>query len=125
MTGQWTRTASNGAELWTTPSSELRTTCRSDPSIAFSFLFTLACVRFVYSQLARMQSEGLIGKVESEFDYNRAKLLDTMGAGVRNVVASYDKTEEARQLANEVPYLPTSVQSRLCGPVLFLSVATD
>lgn len=49
------------------------------------------------------QSEGLIGKVESEFEYNRAKLLESMGKEVRNVIASYDKTEEARQLSNEVP----------------------
>lgn len=67
------------------------------------------------------QSEGLIGKVESEFDYNRAKLLDTMGAGVRNVVASYDKTEEARQLANEVQ---TAIYSTAAIEVTALGVGS-
>jgi predicted Mrr-cat superfamily restriction endonuclease len=54
------------------------------------------------------QSQGLIGKVESEFEYNRAKLLESMGAEVRNVISSYDKTEEARQLANEVRLPPST-----------------
>jgi hypothetical protein len=60
------------------------------------------------------QSQGLIGKVESEFEYNRAKLLESMGAEVRNVISSYDKTEEARQLANEVR-LPPSTSAAGCS----------
>lgn len=49
-----------------------------------------------------IRNQNLIGKVESEFEYNRTKMLNTMGNDSQKIVATYDKTEEARQLADEV-----------------------
>ncbi len=52
-------------------------------------------------QIARHQ-EGMIGEVGKRFDYNRQALLGSIGRLARDVVASYDRTAEARAIANEV-----------------------
>lgn len=44
----------------------------------------------------------LVGKVDSKFEYNRQALLESVGRSAREVVKSYDKEAEARELANSV-----------------------
>lgn len=44
----------------------------------------------------------MVGKVEGRFEYNRQALLESVGRSAREVVGSYDKEAEARELANSV-----------------------
>ena len=44
----------------------------------------------------------MVGKVEGKFDYNRQALLESVGNSAREVVASYDKELESRELAESV-----------------------
>jgi small GTP-binding protein len=44
----------------------------------------------------------MVGRVEGRFDYNRQALLESVGRSAREVVGSYDKEAEARELANSV-----------------------
>ena len=49
------------------------------------------------------QHEGrIVGKVEGRFEYNRQVLLESVGRSAREIVASYDKEIEARELAESV-----------------------
>ena len=51
---------------------------------------------------ASQHTERLIGNVGGSFDYNRRTLLDSVGRAATEVVASYDKTTESAELADEV-----------------------
>jgi small GTP-binding protein len=44
----------------------------------------------------------MVGKVEGKFEYNRQALLESVGRSAREVVGSYDKEAEARELAESV-----------------------
>ena len=44
----------------------------------------------------------MVGKVEGKFEYNRLALLESVGHSAREVVASYDKELESRELAESV-----------------------
>jgi small GTP-binding protein len=48
------------------------------------------------------QEEQIIGQVGGPFEYNRRQLLDSVGRAAREVVQSYDREAEARQLAQGV-----------------------
>lgn len=50
---------------------------------------------------ARVQDERerIIGQVGGPFEYNRRQLLDSVGRAAKQVVMSYDREAEARQLA--------------------------
>jgi hypothetical protein len=50
----------------------------------------------------RDQEEGIIGQVGGPFEYNRRQLLDSVGRAAKEVVMSYDREAEARQLAQGV-----------------------
>ena len=52
-------------------------------------------------QLTRHR-EGMIGDVNSSFNYNRQALLDSIGRVSREVVGSYNREEESRTIANEI-----------------------
>ncbi len=47
-------------------------------------------------------SDRMVGKVGSEFEFNRQKLLASVGRSAREVVDSYDRGEEALKLGREV-----------------------
>ncbi|HFD39227.1 MAG TPA: dynamin [Anaerolineae bacterium] len=47
----------------------------------------------------RDQEEGVIGQVGGPFEYNRRALLDSVGRAAKEVVMTYDREAEARQLA--------------------------
>ncbi len=51
---------------------------------------------------ASQHSEKLIGNVGGSFDYNRRALLDSVGRTASEVVASYDKSAESAELADEI-----------------------
>ena len=55
--------------------------------------------------------ERIVGQVGGSFDYDRARLLDTVGRAAREVVDDYDQQAEAAQLAN-------SVQTAVAGTAL-------
>ena len=44
----------------------------------------------------------MVGKVDGKFEYNRQALLESVGYSAREVVASYDKELESRELAESV-----------------------
>ena len=44
----------------------------------------------------------IVGKIEGKFEYNRTALLESVGRSAREVVASYDKESESRELADSV-----------------------
>jgi hypothetical protein len=44
----------------------------------------------------------MVGKVDGKFEYNRQALLESVGHSAREVVASYDKELESRELAESV-----------------------
>jgi small GTP-binding protein len=46
--------------------------------------------------------EGIIGDVGGSFDYNRAALIDTVARRAQQVVATYDREIEARELSEDV-----------------------
>jgi small GTP-binding protein len=46
--------------------------------------------------------EGMIGEVGPSFTYNRQALLDSIGRVSREVIATYDREAESRQIANEI-----------------------
>lgn len=48
------------------------------------------------------QSEGVIGTIDSGFEHNRGKLLESMRNDVRSIVSTYDKVAEAEQITKEV-----------------------
>jgi hypothetical protein len=50
----------------------------------------------------RDQEERIIGQVGGPFEYNRRQLLDSVGRAAKEVVLSYDREAEARQLAQGV-----------------------
>lgn len=52
-------------------------------------------------QIARHR-EGMIGEVGQGFGYNRQALLDSVGRTAREVVGTYNREAEARELAEEV-----------------------
>ena len=52
-------------------------------------------------QLNRYQ-DGLIGEVGQSFNYNRQALLDSIGRVSREVVGTYDREAESREIANQV-----------------------
>jgi small GTP-binding protein len=50
----------------------------------------------------REQEEKIIGQVGGPFEYNRRALLDSVGRAAKEVVMTYDREAEARQLAQGV-----------------------
>ena len=50
----------------------------------------------------RDQEEQVIGQVGGPFEYNRRELLDSVGRAAKEVVMTYDREAEARQLAQGV-----------------------
>ncbi|MFQ5343767.1 MAG: dynamin family protein [Anaerolineae bacterium] len=62
--------------------------------------------RFISDQLGRRQEAGALHdaarEASSGFSYNRRQLLDSIGGQAERVVARYDKTAEARRLAQTV-----------------------
>ena len=44
----------------------------------------------------------MVGRVDGKFEYNRQALLESVGYSAREVVASYDKELESRELAESV-----------------------
>jgi small GTP-binding protein len=48
------------------------------------------------------QSEGVIGTIDSGFEHNRGKLLESMRNDVRSIVSTYDKVAEAEQITKEI-----------------------
>jgi hypothetical protein len=50
----------------------------------------------------RDQEEKIIGQVGGPFEYNRRQLLDSVGRAAKEVVMTYDREAEARQLAQGV-----------------------
>ncbi|MFQ5595522.1 MAG: dynamin family protein, partial [Anaerolineae bacterium] len=62
--------------------------------------------RFISDQLGRRQEAGALQdaarEASSGFSYNRRQLLDSIGGQAERVVARYDKTAEARRLAQTV-----------------------
>jgi hypothetical protein len=51
---------------------------------------------------ARRGEDQVIGRVGGPFEYNRQALLDSVGRAARDVVSTYDREAEARQLAQGV-----------------------
>ncbi len=51
---------------------------------------------------ARRGEEAIIGQVGGPFEYNRRQLLDSVGRAAKEVVRTYDREAEARQLAQGV-----------------------
>jgi hypothetical protein len=59
----------------------------------------------VMDHLARRQAEHadrIVGQVGGSFDYDRARLLDTVGRAAQRAVESYNKEAEASRLAESV-----------------------
>lgn len=54
------------------------------------------------SQRTAEHRDKMVGDIGGQFDSNRQKLLQSVGRVAREVVASYDKSEEARQLSESV-----------------------
>jgi SMC interacting uncharacterized protein involved in chromosome segregation len=50
----------------------------------------------------RDQEDRIIGQVGGPFEYNRRQLLDSVGRAAKEVVLTYDRETEARQLAQSV-----------------------
>jgi len=63
-----------------------------------------ATLEYLEHHRARVQDEGeqIIGRVGGPFEYNRRALLDSVGRAAREVVRTYDREAEARQLAEGV-----------------------
>jgi small GTP-binding protein len=57
----------------------------------------------------RDQEERIIGQVGGPFEYNRRALLDSVGRAAKEVVTTYDREAEARQLAQGVRDAVTGV----------------
>lgn len=68
----------------------------------------------VMDHLARRQNEyadRIVGRGGGSFDYDRSRLLETVGGAARRTVATYDRVQEASRLAE-------SVQTAVAGAAL-------
>jgi small GTP-binding protein len=63
-----------------------------------------ATLQYLERHRAKMhdQEERIIGQVGGPFEYNRRQLLDSVGRAAKEVVLTYDREAEARQLAQGV-----------------------
>ena len=57
-------------------------------------------VRDHFERRRSEHSERILGRLEGGFEYNRARLLETVGKAAQDTLAGYDKSREARRMAD-------------------------
>jgi small GTP-binding protein len=84
-------------------------------------------IEFVNTRAASKTPE-LIGKIATQFDYDRQAILTDLESSARKVIQSYDYKKEAQNLANEVKsgiYRTAAVEMGALGSTFLLSSLFD